>query len=928
MKKLCITLTLLMVFSVDCTHLLTTKGVQPVDVRCEYLVNPLGIDAPAPRFSWKLHSDERAQIQSAYRICVASSEENLRNNEPDLWDSGKVMSDESVNIPYAGKALQSGQRCYWQVRCWDKNGAICKYTDPAFFEMGLLSKDDWHGQWIAADTSIAAPLFRREFQVTGSVEKARIYITGLGYYELYINGEKIGNHVLDPGWTTYDERILYAVYDVSEHLNPGVNTVGIILGNGWYDPLPLLMWGKYNLRDYLAVGRPRALLQMNIYYENGSRQEVVTDGTWKTGRSPIVKNSVYLGEEYDARLEQDGWNESGFDDAHWQSVDIVPAPDGELVAQTVPPIMVTDVIQPVKRTEPKPGVFVFDMGENFAGWAQLQVKGDAGTTVKLRYGELIYPDGNLNGMTAVCGQIKRPGRGGPEAPDTAWQCDTYICKGEGIETWHPRFTFHGFRYVEVTGYPGIPSLDAVKGHRLHSNVPVIGTFRSSNELINRIQDIVPRTFLSNMFSVQSDCPGREKFGYGGDIIACCEAGFYNFDMSQFYGKAVQDFADATDPATGGVPETAPFVGIASQGGPDGRSGPPAWGSVYGILPWYLYQYYNDVRILEDHYDGMKAWVHFLGSLAENHIVSNGLGDWISLVPKDIPLTSTGFYYRCTDLVSKTASILGKTEDAEHYRTLASEIKDAFNRKFLDTETGKYGTGIQTSQVFPLYLDMVPQEMKDAVVRVLLDDIHNTHNGHLSTGIYGTRYMLDFLSEAGYSDVVYNIVTQKDFPGWGYMLENGATTLWEVWKFSDNSYSHNHPMFGSVSAWFYKTLAGIQLDSEKQGFKKIRIKPYMPGDMSFAEGSVESIRGQVSSNWRKNENGYDLIVEIPANCTAQIYLPVQENAVHTIEESGNSIWEDGVFTPVEGISSCVEEEEYYRLETGSGIFSYSVRIQHD
>lgn len=924
MSKKYIILILLTTFNTGCTHLLTTKGIQPVDVRCEYLVNPLGIDAAAPRFSWKLRSDERAQIQSAYRICAASSEKNLRNGDPDLWDSGRVLSDESVNIPYAGKALQSGQRCYWQVRCWDKNGEVSKDSDPAFFEMGLLAQDDWHGKWIAADTSVTAPLFRKEFQVTGSVAKARAYVTGLGYYELYINGKKVGKNVLDPGWTEYRERVLYAVYDISKYLNPGVNIVGIILGNGWYNPLPLLMWGKYNLRDYLVVGRPRALLQMNVDYENGSRQEVVTDGTWKTDRSPNVKNSVYLGEEYDARLEQDGWDRPGFNDAHWQSVDIVPAPGGILAAQTVPPIMLMDVIKPVQRTEPKPGTFVFDMGENLAGWAQLQVRGDAGTKVKMRYGELIYPDGTLNGMTAVCGQIKRPGRGGPEAPDTAWQCDTYICKGAGTETWHPRFTFHGFRYVEVTGYPGIPPLDAVEGHRLHSHVPVAGTFRCSNELINRIQDIVPRTFLSNMFSVQSDCPGREKFGYGGDIIACCEAGFYNFDMSQFYGKTVQDFADATDPATGGVPETAPFVGIASQGGPDGRSGPPAWGSVYGILPWYLYQYYNDIRILEEHYEGMKAWVQFLGSLAENNIVPNGLGDWISLVPKEIPLTSTGFYYHCTHLVSKTASILGKMEEAEYYAELAMDIKNAFNAEFLDMESGKYGTGIQTSQVFPLYLDIVPPDKKDAVVKVLLDDIQNTHDGHLSTGIYGTRYMLDYLSEAGYSDVAYSIVTQADFPGWGYMLDNGATTLWEVWKFSDNSYSHNHPMFGSVSAWFYKTLAGIQLDTKAPGFKKIRIKPYMPEDMKFAEGSVETIRGAVSSKWRKNKNGYELKITIPANCTALVYLPRCGKTVYRIEESGKPIWEDNIFSPVAGISTCIEEEDYYLIETGSGMFSLSVQ----
>jgi alpha-L-rhamnosidase len=896
--------------------------LNPANLRCEYQINPLGIDEPRPRLSWMLESTQRGQTQTAYQVLVAGSPDKLAADTGDLWDSGEVKSSQSVGAEYAGKSLQSGQRVWWKVRAWDKDGRPSAYSQSAWWEMALLSPKDWTGAWICRQEPVPmgdedyydenpAPLLRKSFTLKGKVRKARAYVSGLGYCELHLNGRKVGDHLLDPGWTAYGKRVLYSTYDVTDLLRPGHNAVGAILGNGWYNPLPLRMWGTINPREHLTVGRPRLILQLNIEYEDGSRDAVVTDLTWKVGDGPIRRNSIYLGEIYDARREQPLWDSPGFDEVVWAPAVAAKGTLGPLQAQTCPPIRATRKVKPVKLTEPRPGVFIFDMGQNFAGWVTMTVKAPAGTAVKLRYGELLYPDGTLNAMTSVCGQIKAPGLGGPGAPDVAYQSDTYIVKGGAPERYTPRFTFHGFRYVEITGLPSPPSLDMLEGHALNSDVATVGTFACSNELFNRIQKLIVWTQLSNMFSVQSDCPHRERFGYGGDILACGETAMLNFDMSRFYAKTVRDLQDSVRP-NGGFTETAPFVGIADSGFGEG-SGPIEWGTAHPLLLWQLYQYYGDRRLMAEQYDTAKRWIELLQSKAVDHIIDNGLGDHETLVPKVIPLTGTAFYYYNVHLMSQIARILGKDTDADAYEQLAGQIKAAFNARFLNAQTGVYATGTQCCQSTALYMNLVPEQSRKAVLDALVNDITTTHNGHLSTGIFGTRFMLMALSDLGRADVAYTIANQKTFPGWGHMLENGATTLWEHWEFSDNVFSHNHPMFGSVGEWFIKYLAGIRPTPRAVGFDKIILRPCPADDLTWARGHYDSIRGRIVSDWKIDNGDFRWNVTIPPNMTAMVHVPARspESVTEGREPAAGA---DGV-----RFLGTTERAAVYQIGSGSYVF---------
>jgi alpha-L-rhamnosidase len=902
-------------------------GLRVETLKCESATNPLGLDTPRPRLSWILESNERGQSQTAYRILAASASGKLSEGQADLWDSGKVTSSESIQVSYGGNPLHSGQHVYWKVRVWDRSDKPSAYSQPAWWEMGLLQPGDWRATWISRPRSHApselelfqddpAPFFRKEFGLEKKVRRARVYVSGLGYYELRLNGQRVGDHMLDPGWTTYSKRVLYSTYDVTDQLKRGSNALGVMLGNGWFNPLPLRMWNYVNLRENLTVGEPRVILQLAVEFTDGTSQTIVTDQTWRVAGGPILRNSIYLGEVYDARKEQQGWDRKGFDDSRWgRALDCAsplalspPAPPissmksarglaqsktpapllGPLRAQEAPPILITRRLKPVKLTEPKPGTYIFDFGQNFAGWARLRVRGSAGTHVKLRYGELLYPDGTLNGMTAVCGQIKQGGRDyrydGTGTPKTAWQMDEYILKGGGEEIYTPRFTFHGFRYVEAIGFPGRPTLEALEGLRLNSDVTPAGSFTCSNPLLNRIQEMVLWTELSNLFSVESDCPHREKFGYGGDIVAASEMAIFNFDMTRFYGKAIHDLADAVRP-NGGFTETAPFVGIASEGLGE-KAGPIGWGTAQPLLQWQLYQYYGDRRLLEEQYDTTRRWFDFLQSRATEDLIDNGISDHESLVPKPRALTGAAFYYLNAKLFSQIARVLGKQGDADHAAALAEKIKIAFNRKFLQPGTGRYDSASQAYQAFALYLDLVPPEEKDRALDALVRDITESHQGHLTTGIFGTKFMLNALTELGRVEVAYAIANQRTFPSWGHMLENGATTLWEHWEFSDNTYSHNHPMFGSVSEWFYKALAGINPAPDAVGFDTIIIKPQPVGDLQWVKASYNSVRGQIISEWRREGGQFKLRVRVPVGATATVVLPVKGQGF--IRESGKPI----------------------------------------
>jgi alpha-L-rhamnosidase len=811
----------------------------------------------------------------------------------DLWDSGKVASSQTVAIEYAGRILHAGQRAYWTVQVWDERGAISQASQAAWWEMGLLKPSDWSARWIGYETpapkteeeqfgEAPAPLLRKEVRIGKPIERARAYVSGLGYYELSINGAKVGDHVLDPGWTAYAGRVLYAAYDVTRAFRQGPNAIGIMLGNGFYNPLPLRMWGHLNLREHLAIGAPRALLQVEITYRDGTRQTIATDTTWKTSEGPIRKNSVYLGEEYDAQREQPGWNLPGFADANWKKAVAATPPGGVLTAQFAPPIRATRHFAAQKVTQQKPGVFIFDLGQNFAGWARLKVAGGSpGTRIMLRYGELLYPDGRLNPMTSVAGQIK--GRRVPEGsqePSTAVQTDVYTCKGGGSETYTPRFTFHGFRYVEVTGYPGQPPLSAIEGIGLNADIEKVGSFACSNPLLDQIHTAMENTFLSNVFSVQSDCPHREKFGYGGDIVATSETAMLNFDMARFYEKSVLDLADSVRP-NGGFTETSPFVGIADAGlGED--AGPVEWGTAHPQLVWQRYVVYGDRKTLREQYPRARKWFALLRSKAVNGILDNGISDHESLVPKPTALTGTAFYYYNARLLAKMAQALGHVEERRDYDREAASIAAAFNQRFLKPG-GRYDSATQACQAMALAYGLTPPSEEAAALEVLTHDVVEGHGGHLTTGIFGTQAMLGALSDRGRADVAYTIASQTTFPSWGWMLKNGATTLWEHWEFSDNTFSHNHPMFGSVSGWMMKSLAGIGTSSDAIGFDKLRIRPCIVDGLTWARGSYHSARGMVRTEWRKDGGALTLHVTLPPNTSAEVFVPARRQ--EDVRESG-------------------------------------------
>jgi len=860
-----------------------------IDLRCEYRVNPLGIDVKRPRLSWKLQSQQRGQKQTAYQIRVADADRNS------LWDTGKVDSNRSIHIEYAGRPLASRLRCYWKVRVWDKDGKPSPWSAAAWWETSLLEPDDWRARWIndgktnpTRDEDLykedPAPLFRKTFTLPKAARKARLYVTGLGYYEARLNGQAVGDHALDPAWTAYSKRVFYSTYDVTELLRDGANSLAVTLGNGWYNPLPLRMWGHLNLRQHLTIGWPRFIAQLEIELADGSRTAIVSDESWKVTEGPVRRNNIYLGEVYDARREISAWDQPGYDDASWTHAAAATEPIGKLQAQPLPPIRVTATLKPVKITEPKEGTFIFDMGQNFAGWVRLALNVPRGTQITLRYGELLHKDGTLNPMTSVCGQIKGTRKsaegaptpvGGLGAPKIAWQADTYIARGGGPETYTPRFTFHAFRYVEVAGYPGTPPADAIEGLRLNTDVAEVGTFACSNERFNRIQKMCRWTFLSNIFAVQSDCPHRERFGYGGDLVATCDAFMLNLDMANFYAKVARDWHDSALP-NGMLTDTAPFVGIQYCG--------VGWAMAHPLLQRQLYQYYGDRRIIEDQYATSKRWLDLVAESNPNHVIEKGLSDHEALAPAPAPEMVTPLYCESARLLSQLARILDKDTDAQACAARAEAVRRAYRARFLQAEVGRVPPGTQASQSFALHLDMLDQGQREAALRYLLDDIRTGNEGGLTTGIFGTRYMLEVLSRQGHAGVAYDIVNRRDFPGWGHMLANGATTLWEHWALSENTFSHNHPMFGSVSQWFFNWLGGVQPHPQAVGFDRIIIRPQIVGDLKWVRCRYDSLRGPIASNWRLDGDRLHLNVSIPANTTALVYIPTTKAAEVTESNS--------------------------------------------
>ena len=831
-------------------------------LRCEYLLDPLGIDVARPRLSWRVTADHRNARQSAYQIEVTSGGRTL-------WDSGNTATDQSTQVEYGGPPLTSGQACQWRVRIWDEAGATSAWSAPASWSMGLLSPADWHAKWIGmaggANTPQklpASPLLRKSFALADKpVRRATATVCGLGLFELELNGRKVGDHVLDPPITAYDKRALYVTFDVTKRLVPGDNAVGVMLGNGIYNVTVADAW-DFQKAPWVAL--PQAIVQLDVEYADGTQQRVVSDGSWKGAAGPITFDQTRVGENFDARLDKPGWSAPGYDDKDWTPVAPRNGPAGALRAADVEPIRVVDTITPVKMTEPKPGVYLFDLGQNIAGWPRLTVTVPAGTAIRLSCGELLHPDGTLD-LSNLNKLVHSP----------EFQTDTYTARGTGAdEVWEPRFTYHGFQYVQVEGLPSRPSLATIVGRVIHTAFEPAGTFSCSNALLNRIERATVWSYENNFVGIPTDCPQREKNGWNGDAQLAVAMGLEHFHAEAAYTGWLNDFDDAQH-ADGKLPGIVPSPGWGYD-----RLDGPAWESAYLLIPNEMYLQAGDRRVLASHYDGFKRWMDWYGAKAKGHIVSYGLSDWApakTKTPADI--TSTAYYFRAAQIVAATADLLGKTDDAQRYHQLADDVAAAFNAKFFDAKTGLYGNGSQTSLSCALYFGLVQDADRARVVEHLVDAVHRADD-HIDTGILGSKYVLRALSDGGHADLAYRMATQVTRPSWGFWLGKGATTLWEEWG---GGASHNHVMFGDVSAWFVEYLAGIRVDPASVGYRHVIIRPTVVGDLTAAKATRDGPYGVIASDWSLANGRLTLHVSIPANSSATVYVPNTDPA--TVERDG-------------------------------------------
>ncbi len=776
--------------------LLAQHAPKPLNLRCEYHADPLGVDTPAPRLSWQmpLISVQRGQAQTAYHILVATSTEQLAKNTGDLWDSGKVDSDQSLHIPYAGKPLSSRQLCYWKLKTWDQAGRASAWSDAASWTMGIIEPDQWHARWIGApEAGLAAPQLRATFDLPSKPVRAIARICGLGLHELRLNGVKASDHLLAPAFTDYNKRALYITHDVTEHLRPGPNAIGVILGGGWY---------RLASRDFFGfekapwTGPPRLLLELELLLADGTRLFIASDETWKWSTGEIVFNCLRAGETIDARQLTPNWDTADYDDTGWSPVTVLPAPAGRLAAQQQPPIRAARRVRPAAITEPAPGVYVIDMGVTFAGHVRLTTRGRPGHTITLKHNEKLQADGFVD-MKHLSSHTL----------DKRFQTEQFILAGTGVETFEPRFTYHGFRYVQIEGLANKPSLDDIQGVLVHNTPAPAGAFACSDPKLNRLQELIVHTQLCNLHSIPTDCPHREKMGWLQDGCVTQEAAICNLDMATFYAKWLHDILDAQDPG-GHVPSIAPNSGWASakpDGGP-GRFADPWWATAISRTPWNLYIYYGDRRAVEQAYDGIKAYIDYLSVRSTRAYGS--LGDWLEADTQNrakrtpIPLTGIAAYQLATRQLSRMAAILGRTEDAQKYGTLADEIRASWIQRYVD-ETGVIVPDSQTAYALALELDLLSAHHRSTVAAQLTANIAQ-RRGHLSTGIIGTHYLPYALSNSGQVDLAFDVLTAEGQPGYFHMIDSGATALWEQW---DGNNSLCHPTFGAVGAWFYQPWPG-------------------------------------------------------------------------------------------------------------------------
>ena len=1046
----------------------------PTQLRCENRTDPLGVDIPRPRLSWILAAagaGQRDQRQSAYRVLAASSLAALRNGNGDFWDTGKVVSDQSIQLPYNGAALASGQRVWWKVKVWDQNGRPSPWSAEATWSMGLLRQTDWEGKWIGLEdgdeapqefrgahwisgstsasstlrfrrtflisqdnplsyglltaagsgevtvfvngtrviadrrwfppeyvvhdvtsmlhpgrnvvaieaqagdspaavlagvaldlsdgqiqhvltgehwkvadvdvmgwekpefddtnwndarlvpshplpeaaragerTRLPARMLRKEFQMAKIPPRATAYISGLGYYELYVNGQKVSDDVLAPALTDYDKRVFYRTYDVTALLRRGGNAIGILLGNGrFFAPRRYVPFFTRNF------GYPKALFQLDIEAGNGQRVRIATDASWKvTDRGPIRANNDYDGEEYDARLEQTGWNKPGFRDDAWRAAQIVDPPQGTLCAQASNPIRVMREVKPLKITQPEPGVFVFDMGQNMVGWCRVQVSGPAATRISLRHAEVLRPEGHL-----YLDNLR-----------SARQMDVYTLKGGGVEVYEPRFTSHGFQYVELRGFPGTPTLETLTGRVVNDAMEEHADFATSSAVLNHIYRNILWGDRGNYHSIPTDCPQRdERQGWLGDRSAECRGESYMFDVSNFYAQWVDNIADSIN-GEGRINDLAPaYWPMYSEN--------VVWPASFFLVAEMLRRQYGDVRVIEKHYSTMKRWIgHMCGLIQDDLMPVDVYGDWC-VPPKSLTVIhstdpamrtaptviGTTYFYFLLRLMSNFAVISGNPDDQKTFDDLASRMKAAFNTKFLHPQSGRYDNGTQTSSILALALGLAPEDRRKAIFDSLVQNIVVETKGHLGTGLVGGQWLMQTLTDGGGADLACQIASQSTYPSWDYMIRRGATTIWELWN-GDTANpamnSRNHLMLvGDLCTWFYENLAGIQADSDRPGFKHIVVRPILAGDLKFVRASHRSPYGKIAADWNRDGMRFTLRLSIPPNTTATVFVPT--SGQEPVREGGMPA------EAAKGVRAGRAVPGAAVFETGSGEYTFTSAI---
>ena len=888
---------------------ISVAQLQVENLLCENLSNPRGVGSSQPRFSWQLISSKRNVLQTAYEVRVGHDMSSLAKGTSLVWNSGKIGSDSTVHVVYKGSPLQSGIQYFWQVRVWDNSGESSKWSEPATFQMALLHVDDWKANWIepgfVEDTiSRPTPLFRKEFKAGKKIQSATAYITAHGMYEAFINGKRIGDYYLTPGWTSYKKRLQYQTYDVTDLLNQGSNTIAMGLGSGWYRGH--LAWsGNKNV-----WGKDIALLfQLDIVYADGTKESVVSDGSWKTTTGSITYSEIYDGEIIDARKQRTGWRNSGYDDTKWTGVVVKEYDKANLVATQNEPVKKHETFVPVKIITTPHGEKVIDFGQNLVGWVMVKAKGNAGDSIKISHAEVLDKNGNFYTENLRAAKAEA----------------VYVLRGEGEETFEPHFTFFGFRYIKIEGFPGEIKPENFTAVALYSDMQPTGSFTCSDPLINQLQHNIQWGQKGNFLDVPTDCPQRdERLGWTGDAQVFSRTASFNMNVNNFFAKWLKDVAADQD-AHGMVPFVIPNVLGPNAGGSTG------WADVCTIIPWNMYLAYGDKNILAQQYSSMKAWVDYMTSKSKNDLWNTGFhfGDWLFYRPfddndgrsavTDKYLIAQCFYAHSTQLLINAAKVLGETDDVSTYTALLARIKDAFLKEYL-TPNGRLVSNTQTAYVLALNFDMLPESQRTEAAQRLADNVKSYEN-HLTTGFLGTPYLCHVLTRFGHTDIAYQLLFQKTYPSWLYPVKMGATTIWERWDGikPDSTFqtpsmnSFNHYSYGAIGDWMYRVVTGIDTYEDAPGYKRIKIQPHLTDSLTYADATLKTYYGTIRSRWKRDNGKVEMDVQVPANARATVYIPA--NSVESIKEGDTPI------NSVKDVKVAGKEGEYVVVEVGSGKYHF-------